>query len=63
MTLKPARPSILLGIICLTLLTAFMAWLGFEPLAGAGIGGLVVLLPKILESEEATMSKKPPDTL
>lgn len=46
------RPAILLGEIALGLIAYAAMTFGFETVAGAAVGGICAILPKLVESEE-----------
>ena len=42
--------SVIMGIVILGIVACFMAWLGFDNIAGVAVGGICATLPKIVES-------------
>jgi len=42
--------SVILGILVLGAVSCFMAWLGFDNIAGVAVGGICATLPKVVES-------------
>ena len=48
------RLGILLGEFVLGGIAAFALYLGFDTVAGAAVGGICAVLPKLVDSEEKT---------
>lgn len=42
--------SVILGIVILGAVSCFMAWMGYDTIAGVAVGGICCTLPEVIKS-------------